>query len=116
MDILRYIDEDWHHYCVREPTIRHTIVDNFDIFKKIKANKKFSYLQDFKATDESLTQLESRITQHLEIADHVFVGFGNRCSPIRMKQSMDVITKITCLKDHITTLMTSLTSLPLMTG
>ena len=76
MDIVRYIDEDWHHYCVRDHTIKHTIVENFDLFKKIKANKKFSYLQDFKATDESLKQLESRITQHLEIADHVFVGFG----------------------------------------
>ena len=76
MEIARYIDHDWHHYCVRDYTVADSIITDFDHYKDIKANQKFSYLQDFKASTHSLKQLEQRIKQHLLVADHVFVGFG----------------------------------------
>lgn len=76
MKIARYIDHDWHHYCVRDHTVADTIIENFGQYKETNADAKFSYLQDFRANTESLRELEQKIRQHLLIADHVFVGLG----------------------------------------
>ena len=76
MKIARYIDPNWHHYCVRDYKVADSIIEDFDQYRDFKADRKFSYLQDFKASQESLQKLETRIHQHVGVADHVFVGLG----------------------------------------
>lgn len=76
MKIARYIDPDWHHYCVREYKLKDSIIENFDQYKEVKVDAKYSYLQNFKASTASVQELETRIRQHLQIANHVFVGLG----------------------------------------
>lgn len=76
MKIARYVDKDWHHYCVRNYQVADSIFLDFNIFTTTRADKKFSYLQDFEASEQSLELLESKIRQHLKVSDHVFVGFG----------------------------------------
>ena len=86
MEIARYIDHDWHHYCVRDYRVADTITTDFDHYKEIKAIKKYSYIQDFTPSDEGLKRLEQKIRQHLLVADHVFVGFGE---PLLMYKDED---------------------------
>lgn len=74
MDTIRYVDHHWHHYCERDSSVLLSLYTNFESFKRSKASNKFSYIQDFGLEDVKL--LESKIRQHLEVSNHVFVGFG----------------------------------------
>lgn len=76
MEILRYVDKDWHHLCVRDYRIQGTMTNDFNHFKATQASKKISYLQDFLANEVTLPSLEKKIFEHCEVADHVYVGFG----------------------------------------
>src|SRR6056300_20370 len=76
MKYARYIDREWHHYCVRDNNVIDTLFFDFDEFKKSSAQKKFSYLQDFDANFDSLKLLEDKIRQHILVSDHVYVGLG----------------------------------------
>ena len=73
MDTIRYVDTNWHHYCKRahlDPTKTFT---DFTEYKNAKG-KKYSYIQDFGLED--IEKLENKIKLHLDVADHVFAGFG----------------------------------------
>ena len=61
MEILRYVDKDWHHLCVRDYRIQGTMTNDFDHFKATQASKKISYLQDFLANEVTLPSLEKKI-------------------------------------------------------
>ena len=74
MDIVRYVDPTWHHYCERDSEVMLSMYTNFKSFKNSKAQIKFSYIQDFGLDD--IFNLEKKIREHLEISNHVFVGFG----------------------------------------
>jgi hypothetical protein len=76
MKLARYIDREWHHYCVRDRHVQNTLYTDEDEFADCKSDKKFSYLQDFDATYESLAALEARIRKHIALSDHVYVGLG----------------------------------------
>jgi len=76
MTTKRFIDESWHHYCVRDNSVKHTITSDYNEYLLSDAQHKFSYLQDFMATETSLGLLEKKIHQHLKVADHVYVGLG----------------------------------------
>ena len=76
MKIARYMDKQWHHYCVREYHLKALLYTDIDKFKQATCDRKYSYLQDFDATFESLATLETKIRTHMSLADHVFVGLG----------------------------------------
>ena len=76
MQIARYIDEQWHHYCVRDEHLKDHLYTDIDKFKLATCDRKYSYLQDFDATFESLATLETKIRTHMSLADHVYVGLG----------------------------------------
>ena len=76
MDIIRYVDQDWHHYCERSFEIEQTIHSNFESYKQSTAGKKFSYIQNFGKTQNNFEDLYLKIKKHLDVSDHVFVGFG----------------------------------------
>ena len=42
MDIIRYVDQDWHHYCLRSKVDPTKTFANFESFKQAKADKKSS--------------------------------------------------------------------------
>ena len=76
MQIARYMDEQWHHYCVRDEHLKDHLYTDIDKFKLATCERKYSYLQDFDATFESLATLETKIRTHMSLADHVYVGLG----------------------------------------
>ena len=76
MEIARYVDNNWHHYCIRDERVSETLFTSVEEYKQTTANKKISYIQDFKQTDNSIEILEQKIRKHLEISDHVYVGLG----------------------------------------
>ena len=47
MDLVRYIDNDWHHYCDRRQIHTDRVVESLEELSKSKADKKYSYIQDF---------------------------------------------------------------------
>ncbi len=73
MDTIRYVDTNWHHYCKRAGIDPTKVFTDFIKYKNT-IGKKYSYIQDFGLEDAE--QLENKIKLHLEVADHVFVGFG----------------------------------------
>ena len=58
----------------RDSEVMLSMYTNFKSFKNSKAQIKFSYIQDFGMDD--IFNLEKKIREHLEISNHVFVGFG----------------------------------------
>ena len=76
MKLARYIDEQWHHLCVRDRHVYDTIYTDLDAFTNASCDKRYSYLQDFDASAKSLAALEDRIKTHLKLSEHVYVGLG----------------------------------------
>lgn len=76
MEIARYIDKQWHHYCVRDRHVQDLLYTDLDKFTQASCDRKYSFLQDFDATFESLAKLEARIRTHMSLSDHVYVGLG----------------------------------------
>ena len=76
MNIARYIDNQWHHLCVRDRHVKDTLYTDLDEFTKASCDRKYSYLQDFDATVESLAALEDRIRTHMSLSEQVYVGLG----------------------------------------
>jgi len=76
MNTARYIDKQWHHYCVRDRHVAHTLYTDLDEFKNVTCDRKYSYLQDFDGTFQSLAALEDRIRTHMSLSNHVYVGLG----------------------------------------
>lgn len=78
MKLARYIDEQWHHLCVRDRHVNDTLYTDLDSFTRASCDMKYSYLQDFDGLHslESLAALEDRIRTHMSLSDHVYVGLG----------------------------------------
>ena len=74
--ILRYVEQDWHHFCVRDHRIQGTTTNDYEHFRQTKASRKISYLQNFFIDTDTIPVLEKKISKHCEVADHVYVGFG----------------------------------------
>ena len=78
MKLARYIDQKWHHLCVRDRHVTDTLYTDLDSFTRASCDMKYSYLQDFDGLHslESLAALEDRIRTHMSLSDHVYVGLG----------------------------------------
>ena len=76
MNLVRYIDNDWHHYCDRKQINAECVVESLEQLSTTKADKKYSYIQDFNKNPSSIEILENKIRQSMTVADHTFVGLG----------------------------------------
>ena len=75
MKIARYIEPDWHHYCVQYHDFK-PFCRTLDDLMNADADRKFSYLATWDASKETALALEEKIRSHMKVADHVYVDFG----------------------------------------
>ena len=75
MKIARFVDKEWHHYCVRHSNFEPLYTD-VNEFKNVKADKKFSYLIEWLPNTDTIPKLYNRIQMHMKMSDHVYVDFG----------------------------------------
>lgn len=74
MDIIRYVDQDWHHYCDRSKVNTNTLYTNIDLYKAA-SGKKYAYLIFFNKEQNTSEHLKKKIDTFTAISDHVFFDF-----------------------------------------
>ena len=75
MKIARYIEPNWHHYCVQYQDFK-PFCRTLDDLRNSDPDRKFSYLATWDASKETALALEEKIRSHMKVADHVYVDFG----------------------------------------